>query len=428
MYSPFSLLGGVGKSADQLICEEARKLIRFCILGAIIFELSACAALATRDAVPLEHVKNAEVTGFDGIRFWGDPSPREMEKLAFASKVDAGLSLKRMASKGSFDVLAISGGAEDGAFGAGLLLGWGEFGNRPEFDVVTGVSSGALIAPFIFIGREKSGDLRDIFTKYDREDIFSYNARSVLMGAALVDNTPLSKIIEYYVDQKFMQDIARERARGRMLLIGTTNLDAQRPVIWDVGRIAMIGGPEATVLLRKILLASAAVPGMFPPIQIRVKAGSREFDEMHVDGGVTRHVFIAPNQLMHGFRDASGKQAIRKRVFVVRNGRVEPEWQPVSPSAFSITKRSVSTVIKNQGIGDLYRIYASAQRERMEFHLASIPGDISQNESKPFDRNYMTDLFLKGHALGRNGYRWQKVPPGMEAVSPRGVTSRVQSE
>jgi predicted acylesterase/phospholipase RssA len=151
----------------------------------------------------------------------------------------------REAHRSLSTTLAISGGAEDGAFGAGLLVGWSDAGTRPTFDLVTGVSSGALIAPFAFIGGSRDAELREMFTKYGRKNIFTYNVPSLLEGSSLLDNSPLAKLIEKYVDHNFLQEIARERSKGRILLIGTTNLDAQRPVIWDMGRIALSNDPEA---------------------------------------------------------------------------------------------------------------------------------------------------------------------------------------
>ena len=279
--------------------------------------------------------------------------------------------------------LAISGGADDGAFGAGFLAGWSDAGTRPAFDVVTGVSSGALIAPFAFLGPEHDHQLREIFTKYGRKDIFTYNVPSLLEGSALVDDAPLARLIDKYVDDAFLQEVARERIKGRILLIGTTSLDTQRPVLWDMGRIAMSNNRDAGALFRKILLASATLPGFFPPVRIQVRVGGQNYDELHVDGGVTRQVFIAPSIFSLASRDQkSARLAAKPRLYVIRNGKIDPEYQSVNDNILSITQRSISTLIKNQGIGDLYRIYSVTTRDGVDFNLASIPADFTDKQRR----------------------------------------------
>ncbi|XSC45380.1 patatin-like phospholipase family protein [Bradyrhizobium sp. RDT10] len=181
-------------------------------------------------------------------------------------KIDAFVEARRRSEQQSREVniLAISGGGDNGAFGAGLLVGWGDAGTRPDFDLVTGVSAGALAAPFVYLGRSRDAELREVFTKYKRSDIYDPGIVPALLGSGLVDSSPLENLIAKYVDDRFLHDIANERRKGRVLLIGTTNLDAQRPVLWDMGRIAMSGHPQALNLFRKILLASSSIPGAFP--------------------------------------------------------------------------------------------------------------------------------------------------------------------
>jgi hypothetical protein len=333
--------------------------------------------------------------------------PRAEARMAFAAERHPPVA----------NLLAISGGADDGAFGAGLLVGWSDAGTRPEFDLVTGVSSGALIAPFVFLGREHDTQLREMFTKYERKDIFTYNVSGLLEGEALADNAPLARLIEQYVDEDFLRDIARERIKGRMLLIGTTNLDTQRPVLWDMGRIALSNNPEAIGLFRKILLASATLPGVFPPVRIKVRVGGQDYDELHVDGGVTRQVFIAPSIFSFVSHDQKpGRAATKPRLFVIRNGKIDPEWQSVRENVLSITQRSISTLIKNQGIGDLYRIYSIARRDGIDFNLASIPADFGETSGQPFDQKYMIALFDRGYDLATHHYSWVKAPPGLEVA------------
>ena len=190
----------------------------------------------------------------------------------------------------------ISGGGDWGAFGAGVLKGWGNVTGdlaRPQFDVVTGVSTGALIAPFAFLGRAYDSQLAGLFTSYGADQIYESNILSGIFGGkALANSKPLAKLIETYVDASFLRRVAEERTKGRFLLVGTTNLDAQRPVYWDMGKIAQKGDNQALELFRHVLLASASIPGIFPPVLVQVEAGGQVYQEMHVDGGTTREVFF----------------------------------------------------------------------------------------------------------------------------------------
>jgi predicted acylesterase/phospholipase RssA len=391
------------------------RIFLFGLVSTSVFLTAGCATIAPRNVLPEASASQIELDGFHDIRFWGDASERDIQSIMMA-EARFSLPVERWQQVASF--LAISGGADDGAFGAGLLVGWSDAGTRPAFDLVTGVSSGALIAPFAFLGREHDNQLREIFTKYGRKDIFTYNVSGLLEGAALADDAPLAKLIEKYVDAAFLQEIARERMKGRILLIGTTNLDTQRPVLWDMGRIAMSTNRDALALFRKILLASATLPGIFPPVRIQVRVRGHNYDELHVDGGVTRQVFIAPSISSYvAHNRKTGRLAARPRLYVIRNGKIDPEWQPVRENMLSITQRSIATLIKNQGIGDLYRIYSITKQDGIDFNLASIPSDFSDTSDEPFDQRYMIALFDRGYDLGRHSYSWAKAPPGMKMTT-----------
>jgi predicted acylesterase/phospholipase RssA len=396
-----------------------KRTFRLGLVGSTLLLTAGCATIAPRNVLPQADAAQIELEGFRNIRFWGDAPTREIQAvmMADASKTEGRLSSGGERHPPVSNLLAISGGAADGAFGAGLLVGWSDVGTRPVFDLVTGVSSGALIAPFAFLGHEHDGQLRDIFTKYGRKDIFTYNVHGLIEGSALADDGPLAKLIEKYVDEAFLQEVAEARLNGRILLIGTTNLDTQRPVLWDMGRIAMSRDRNALGLFRKILLASATLPGVFPPVRIQVLVGGQSYDELHVDGGITRQVFIAPSVFSFASHDhQSGRSATKSRLFVIRNGKIDPEWQSVSENVVSITQRSISTLIKNQGIGDLYRIYSITKRDGIDFNLASIPPDFSETSDEPFDQKYMIALFDRGYNLASHNYSWVKAPPGMELV------------
>jgi predicted acylesterase/phospholipase RssA len=380
------------------------------------FLLVSCASQGSRVAVPDTLVNQASVANMALIRFWGDEKPPQLNEIVkekYLQTKSARPKIVRKGARPTLNFLAISGGGSDGAFGAGLLAGWSEKGTRPEFEIVTGISTGALIAPFAFLGKRYDPVLKEIYTKYTTKDFLTKRPiRGLVGGDALSDNKPFQRLIAKYVDAGLMAEIAKEHNRGRRLLIGTTNLDAQRPVIWDAGKIAASGHPQALELLRKIFLASASIPGAFPPVYINVNADGKPFQEMHVDGGTTTQVFLMPSQLM--VKDIDRKYSIRARrtIYVIRNGRLSPETEPVRDRTLSIASRSISTLIKNQGIGDLYRLHAFSRKNKMRFKLAYIPGDFKNTSTEAFDRAYMIKLFDLGKKLGRAGYKWKTTPPG----------------
>lgn len=400
-------------------------LCRPIVALAVAVSLAACAGGGPRNPVPAALEGEVVVAGMGAtqIRFWGDELPANADAMVKDKWAQARATRPELLAKGKRPVvsfLALSGGGSDGAFGAGLLVGWTASGKRPEFDVVTGVSTGALTAPFAFMGPRYDGALKDVYTQTTTSDVATaHPVRGLLGGDALASNAPLAGVIASYVTADFLAEVAAEHAKGRRLLIGTTNLDAQRPVIWDMGQIASSGSPEALELFRQVLLASAAIPAVFPPSFIEVAAGSEQYDEMHVDGGATREVFLVPTQFMAKSVDARlGIRPVR-RVYIVRNGRVAPEWKAVKPRTLSVAGRSISTLIKNQGIGDLYELYTFAKRNGMDYNLAYIPGDFPDTSTQAFDPKYMTALYDLGFRLGQAGYHWQKAPPRLNGPAPK---------
>lgn len=391
-------------------------------LGKTLFALAAallvisCASSGPRNAVPDNLVNQASVAGMTQIRFWGDQKPTDLAAMVKEKQAQTKTARPHMAKRGArpkVKFLAISGGGSDGAFGAGLLNGWSDSGTRPEFEIVTGISTGALIAPFAFLGKRYDPVLKEMYTAHSTKDFLIKRPVAGLMGGdSLANNEPFQRLVAKYFDQAMMTEIAKEHNRGRRLLIGTTNLDAQRPVIWDAGRIAASGHPQSLQLLRQIFLASASVPGAFPPVLINVNADGKNFQEMHVDGGTTTQVFLVPGQIMVSSIDKKTGVRPTRSLYVIRNGRLSPETNPVRDRTLSIAARSVSTLIKNQGIGDLYRLHSFSRRNGIRFKLAYIPGDFKDTSTETFDKAYMTKLFSLGYSLGKKGYRWQTTPPG----------------
>jgi hypothetical protein len=304
--------------------------------------------------------------------------------------------------------LAISGGGDNGAFGSGLLVGWTEAGDRPDFELVTGISTGALIAPFAFLGAEYDGPLRDVYTTITADDVFSQRG---IIGAifddAMADTTPLWSLISKYVDEPLMAAIAREYEKGRLLLIGTTDLDSQLPVLWNIGAIAASGHPGALDLIRKILRASSAVPGFFQPVLIDVELDGKSYQELHVDGGAIVQMFLYPPSI-----DLKRQGPKRERkAYLIRNARLDAEWADVERRTLSIAGRAISTMIHYGGSNDVLRIYFITQRDGVDYNLAYIGRDFSAPRAGDFDKAYMNALFDYAYQQARKGYPWKKEPP-----------------
>lgn len=385
--------------------------------------LSACATLHRGPAVPAADVSEVTVLGLTDIRYWGDEASPQLIAEGFAA-YDRELAAWRAAGNGgplpTADYLAVSGGGEDGAFGAGLLSGWSEDGTRPQFKLVTGISTGALTAPFAFLGPEYDPQLRQVYTQISAKDVL--RARSLLAifnEDALNSNDPLFITLSGIVNQRFLETIGREYGKGRLLLIGTTNLDEGRPVIWNVTKIAASGRPGALDLIRRILVASAAVPGAFPPQMIDVEVNGRPYQEMHVDGGASAQVFVYPPGVNINAESARRGIQRARRLYLIRNGRVDPQWQQVRRNLLPIAGRAISSLLHSNGMNDIFRIYATSIRDGVDFNLAYIPSTFTMELKQPFDTPYMRALFKVGYDLARNGYPWSKAPPGLPGPAAR---------
>jgi len=375
--------------------------IRSLVILTALLLLTGCAG--NRNAVPVELQHQAEVPGFKHIRIHGDASAEEIQELM------SGGGKKRPAnySKDEFTMLSLSGGGSDGAFGAGFLCGWSTTGERPEFDLVTGISTGSLIAPFAFLGSGYDRLLKMFYTTYSTKDLVKYR----LSGQAFFSTAPLRATLETYISDEMIEAIGEEFRKGRTLIIGTTNLDEMRPVYWDIGAIAQHRTKEARKLIRDVILASVAIPVAFPPVYIGVEANGEKYDEMHVDGGITNQVFSYPPALhlgetlenFGGFKTAS--------IFIIRNDLVISPGKVVAPSMEAIATRSMEGLLRNQGVGDLYRIYYTAQRDGVDFNLAYIPPSFEEKSEEMFDANYMSKLFEVGFDQGAGATPWHKSPP-----------------
>jgi hypothetical protein len=386
--------------------------MRALFLFLVLLAVGACAQLNRLPAVGVADTDRASVAGISEARFLSSDTAAmvafgrrllERETKYFSS---LGRSIPRES------LLAISGGGDNGAFGAGVLVGWSERRTRPSFKVVTGISTGALIAPLAFVGPEYDPGLSQMYTTIDQTDIFE--KRTLLEGLvsdALADTRPLQSLIAKYVDAHLVERIAEEYRRGRALVIITTDLDAGVPVIWNIGAIAESGRAEAISLISKILLASASVPGLFPPVMFDTMVDGVAHQEMHVDGGASMQTFLYPAALQVR-RIPNGGGSRSRTAYVIRNGRLRPGWDEVARSTPAIATRAVATLTTNSGVGDLYRIYALAKRDGVRLQLAYIGDDFEQPHTAEFDNQYMKKLFEYGRAKARVGYPWRDAPPG----------------
>lgn len=389
--------------------------------------LSACSA-PRRAPMPPEYVNDATIPGIPHARFWGDRvTPELLEWIRTGLERErAYLNAQGISDWPDTSYLAISGGGADGAYGAGLLCGWTQRGDRPSFRIVTGISTGALIAPFAFAGPDYDHVLREVYTSITTKDIGT--SRGVITGLlsdSLMDSSNLRHLLDKYVDQGFIDAVAAEYRKGRGLIVGTTNMDAQRPVIWALGAIAASGHPDSIELFKDAMMASAAIPGVFPPVMFSVQAHGHEFHEMHCDGGVSSQVFLYPASL--SIKQVTHDIGVdrNRRVYVIRNAQLQPVYETVPRRTLPIAQRAISTLIKTQGVGDLYRIFLGCQRDDLDFHLAYIPRDFSVKPTEDFDPKYMRALFDLGFQRASepaNGYHWHTAPPGFEPPEPHAPT------
>ena len=395
-------------------------------LFAVALLAQGCSAPVRKQAVPEALVGQAEVPGLPGVRY----RVTDIEALTEEGRASVVRERAYLASQGHKGplpeavYLAVSGGGDAGAFGAGLLNGWTAAGDRPQFKLVTGISTGALIAPFAFLGPKYDARLKSFYTELGPEDIVA--PRSLLAAVtddALADNRPLWDRVGEEVDRALLDEIAAEYEKGRLLLVATTDLDSRQAIIWNMTKIASSRDPRALDLFRAVMVSSAAIPGAFPPTMIDVEAGGKPYQEMHVDGGAMAQVFLYPPSINVAKAGSKPGLAERKRrAYIIRNSRLDADWAEVERKTMSISARAISSLINTQGVGDLYRIYTTTQRDGVDFNLAYIPKTFNAPHPHEFDTEYMRKLFAFAYDRAAKGYEWDKTPPGLaagEGGSPR---------
>jgi len=369
--------------------------LRLLTITVALAAVAGCSTFGIRHPVPAAAAETAALIPTPVIRYWGDELPKAN------SEIFAGLG-----KTANPKFLALSGGGMNGAYGAGFLIGWTARGDRPKFDIVTGISIGAVIAPMAFLGPRYDKRLETVFANLVDQRAKGPGVIAALLGApAIADNTPLRAAIAQVIDQQALDEIAAEHRAGRRLLIGTTNLDAERPVVWDIGAIANSNIANRLELVRTIILASASVPGIFTPVLIRVNVDGRAYDELHVDGGVTQQVVLLPGGVSADLPKSRGT------LYVIYNGTIEPQRDAIQQvSSVSVLERAVPSLLKYRGRGDILVLEAAARARGLKYLLTAISADFPQPDSLFLaSPAWLNELFAFGYKNGRAGI-WQTHP------------------
>jgi hypothetical protein len=380
-------------------------LLRQSLVVFLLVLVAGCASLP-RTYFTEQQQAIAQIPGIPGARYWADASAQDFAPVIHMREMRAVAD-----TLGSMDFLAISGGAADGAFGAGMLTGLSERGERPQFVFVSGVSAGALIAPLAFLGPAYDGELKRAWTSGIAASLGEGGVLSLLFSQE-PRRIALYDLVAGFVDQQLLDKIAAEHRRGRRLAVVTTNIDAQRPVVWDLGAIAASGDPGALELFRNVLTASASIPGAFAPTQIEVEAGGKRFTELHVDGGATLQIFTIPESiLIHDLPEDAKAYGIPARFFVIVNNRLKPEFEIVEGSTVPLLTRSLSSLIKTHARLTLVATLEFTRARRIGFNLTYIGDDFPTEPKSSFETPYMRSAYRHGFEKAASGQAWRQDIP-----------------
>lgn len=328
----------------------------------------------------------AVVPGFPEARVWGDTIA----------------DFQKVLPPTSGPWLAMSGGGADGAFAAGLLNGWTQSGKRPEFTVVTGVSIGALLAPYAFLGAKQDDELREATTTITGADIFEDRQTP----ESFLDTWPLRRLIEKRVTPELVAAVAAEHRKGRRLLVVTTNVDSGRRVVWDMGTIAQKGDDAAVKLFRDVLLASSAIPGFFTPVLIDVEANGKKFQELHIDGSVTAPFFVAPEAALE---PGSTLRLPASEIYIVLNGRLSNDFYPPERTTVAILSRLIGVVLRTGLRAETMLFAANAKRIGVPMQVAQVAASFNHPAHGLFDEKYMNALYHHGVERAKNGTAFEPI-------------------
>ncbi|AJR08430.1 patatin-like phospholipase family protein [Photobacterium gaetbulicola] len=398
----------------------------------IAFLLSAfligCTSDLQRNPAPAHLNMDYGLFNSKTLRHWGD-TPFSIEQYVFDEKLRSNTFDKNIIvdEAGNFRAqhyLTISGGGANGAYGAGLLNGLSASGKRPEYRMVTGISTGAIIGLYAFLGEEYDHKLRDFYTQLSDQDLYQTRyVWEIFSSSSLLNTARFEKLVREEIDRDLLDKVKEEYLRGRTFLVKTTNLDAQRPVIWNMGEIAMHDTKEAERLFQSVIIASASIPGIFEPVLIPMHINGVQYDELHVDGGVIAQAFFIPENMdVEEFASIEDRYFTKlgidlpeereSHIWMINNSRIGAIWEPTQPSLTNITGRSISTMIKYQGRSNLTNIYQQSQLIGASFNFSYIDHRIPDAPSEaPFSKQYMQYMYCYGYAQGLSDNHWKSDLP-----------------
>lgn len=367
-------------------------------LAALALSLSACGTIQ----------RPSEVVRLEDAALVPAADPRILADDSVQLKAHADSVQARLAQRGTVTMLALSGGGANGAYGAGVLVGWSQRGDRPKFDVVTGVSTGALAAPFAFLGPEWDDELREAYTDGAATDLVSWRSFAAFLNPSLFSSRVLRDLVDANVTPELLRAIAREHAGGRQLLVATTDLDTQQTVIWDMGLLATQGDDNAVRLFKDVLVASASIPGVFPPVFISAREDDgRIVTHMHVDGGVNTPFLAIPEQMMLWTREGDARRPAGS-LYVIVNGQAGRTELVTAGRLSGILVRSYDSMSKASLRMHLAMTKAFARRNGLGLSMTAVPDNVVASGLK-FDPETMQALFELGRSRGADGSAWTDV-------------------
>ena len=389
------------------------------VICTIILVVAGCAQPVhhqplSKEKYDFQHIAD---TG-EGKRWWGDTKPLKLDEYlkkqakALKQRFPSAVTAKDKSSAPDFDSLTISGGGADGAFGAGILIGWTKSGKRPEFELVIGTSTGAVIAPFAFLGPKYDATLYKIYSQLTKDKVYSSQVISGLLGgSSFADTKSLKQQIDKFITLELIKAIAQEHRKARDLMVVTTHFDAMRPMIWDIGAIASEENEEAVLKIRKIILASASIPVYFPPVTFERQMNGQSYTELHVDGSLTRNAFAYPAQINISYIEKVQGLIFNRNIYVIQNSNSKIQFEESKTDLSSIALRSILGLLQDKINSDIERIYYLSQRDKLNFNMIEIPSSFVADKAIEFDTEYINKLLDLGTKLGESGNFWYSKPP-----------------